>query len=134
MERINKVELLKLLSEFKLPKDEYWLLSSSALVLRGIYPDAGDLDVAVTDIGLELLKVNYDLKPKDNGWYQVSENIECVCDGPKECLKYQPEYIDGYYVQNIQEYCEYLRNSSREKDKLRIPLVEKYVEEIKDVK
>ena len=134
MERMNKAELLKLLSELKLPKEEYWILSSAALVLRDIYPDAGDLDMAVTDRGLEILKVNYDLKPKNNGWYQVSDNIECVPNGPMEKLRYQPEYVDGYYVQNINEYYEYLRSSTREKDKLRIPIVEHYIEERKEVK
>ena len=133
MGRMNKVELLKLLSELKLPKEEYWILSSAALVLREIYPDAGDLDIAVTDKGLEILKVNYDLKYKERGWYQVSDTIECVCDGPMENLKYQPEYVDGYYVQNIIEYYEYLKTSTREKDKIRIPLVEKYIND-RDVK
>ena len=131
MERMNKVELLKLLSTLKLSKDEFWILSSSSLVLRGIYPDAGDLDIAVTDKGLEELSVNYELKPEGKGWYQVTENIECVCDGPKDKLKYPPEFVEGYYVQNINEYLEYLRGSTREKDKIRIPLVEKYIKEIR---
>ena len=125
--RMNKIELLELLSTLKISKSEFWLLSSSALVLRGIYPDAGDLDIAVTDKGLEELKLNYDLKAKGNDWYTVNDKIECVCDGPIEHLKYQPEFIDGYYVQNINEYLEYLYVSTREKDKLRIPLVENYI-------
>jgi len=85
--RMNKIELLELLSTLKISKSEFWLLSSSALVLRGIYPDAGDLDIAVTDKGLEELKLNYDLKAKGNDWYTVNDKIECVCDGPIEHLK-----------------------------------------------
>ena len=125
--RMNKIELLELLSTLKLSKSEFWLLSSSALVLRDIYPDAGNLDIAVTDKGLEELKLNYDLRPKENGWYIVTDKIECVCDGPIEKLKYQPEFVDGYYVQNINEYLEYLHSSTREKDKIRIALVEDYI-------
>ena len=125
--RMNKIELLELLSTLKLSKSEFWLLSSSALVLRDIYPDAGNLDIAVTDKGLEELKLNYDLRPKENGWYIVTDKIECVCDGPIEELKYQPEFVDGYYVQNINEYLEYLHSSTREKDKIRIALVEDYI-------
>jgi len=131
MNRMNRNELLELLSTLKISKEDFWLLSSSALVIRNIYPDAGDLDIAVTDKGLEELKINYDLKPNSNGWYMVTDKIECVCDGPKENLKYQPEYVDGYYVQNINEYLEYLEKSSREKDKLRIPLVKEYIEKSK---
>ena len=45
----------------------------------------------------------------------------------KEKLKYQPEKVGEFYVQNIYEYLEYLKGSEREKDKLRIQLVEEYI-------
>ena len=121
--RMNKEELLELLKTLKINKEEFWILSSSALVLRDLFPDAGDLDIAVTDIGLEQLKQNYNLKQKENGWYIVTDKIECVCDGPKEKLKYQPELLENYYVQNLEEYYNYLLNSNREKDKQRIDIV-----------
>jgi len=78
--RMNKEELVKLIESLKLDKNEYWILSSGALVLRGIYPDAGDLDIAVTEKGLKELKGNYNLKKKENGWYIVNDKIECVLD------------------------------------------------------
>ena len=49
--RMNKEELIKLIESLKLDKNEYWVLSSGALVIRGIYSDAGDLDIAVTEKG-----------------------------------------------------------------------------------
>jgi len=125
--RMTKNELLELLKNLKIDKEEFWVLSSGALVLRGIYPDAGDLDIAVTNKGLEELKKNYNLIPKENGWFIVTDKIECVCDGEKEQLKYKPEKIGDYYVQNIDEYLEYLSNSEREKDKLRIQIVKEYI-------
>ena len=54
--RMNKEELIELLESLKLDKNEFWILSSGALVMRGIYPDAGYLDIAVTEKGLEELK------------------------------------------------------------------------------
>lgn len=125
--RMNKDELLELLDSLKLDREKFWILSSANLVLRGIYPDAGDLDIAVTNEGLEELKKNYPLKQKENGWYIVNDKIECVCDGKKENLKYQPERMGEYYLQNINEYLDYLRKSTREKDKKRILIVEKYI-------
>lgn len=128
--RMNKEELINLLKTLKISKEEFWILSSGALVLRGIYPDAGDLDIAVTNKGMEELKKNYRLIPKECGlgqFYKVTENIECVCDGDKENLEFQPEKIGDYYVQNIYQYLNFLKNSEREKDKKRIPLVEKYI-------
>ena len=125
--RMNKNELLKLLELLKIDTEEFWILSSSSLVLREIYPDAGDLDIAVTDKGLEQLKKNYNLKYKENGWFIVTDKIEGVCERSKDKSKYQPEKIGKYYVQNINEYYNYLLNSNREKDKLRIPIVENYI-------
>lgn len=45
---MKKDELLELIKTLKIDKEEFWVLSSGALVLREIYPDAGDLDIAVT--------------------------------------------------------------------------------------
>jgi len=131
-ERMNKEELIKLMKSLKIHKEEFWVLSSGALVLRDIYEDAGDLDIAVTFKGLEQLKENYNLIEKQNGWYIVNDKVECVCDGKIEDLKYKPEELGcGYYVQSIFEYLEYLKSSSREKDMKRIPLVESYIEKLK---
>lgn len=128
-DRMNKKQLLELLNSLKISKEEFWVLSSGALVLRGIYPNAGDLDIAVTDKGLEELKKNYNLIPKSNGFYIVNDKVECVCDGSKEKLKYYPEEVEGYSVQNIRDYLEYLESSEREKDKKRISLVKQYIKE-----
>lgn len=131
-ERMNKEDLIKLMNTLKIDKEEFWVLSSGALVLRDIYEDAGDLDIAVTFKGLEQLKENYNLIEKENGWYIVNDKVECVCDGNIEDLKYKPEELEcGYYAQNIFEYLEYLKSSSREKDMKRIPLVESYIEKLK---
>jgi len=132
--RMKKDELLKLIENLKIDKNEFWILSSGALVLRGIYDDAGDLDIAVTNKGLEELKKNYNLIRKENGWYIVNDEVECVCDGDKDKLKYKPEYNGEYYLQNINEYYEYLKQSSRDKDKVRIPIVENYIKNKIDFK
>ena len=127
MDRMNKEQLLSLIKSIKLDSTEFWLLSSSALVMRGIFPNAGDLDIAVTEKGLAQLKQNYNLTPKGDGFYTVTDNVECVCDGAIDKLAYKPELIDGYLCQNIYEYLNYLKSSTRAKDKLRIPIVETYI-------
>lgn len=126
--RMNKEELLFLLETLKIDVEEFWVLSSGALVLRDIYPDAGDLDIAVTVKGLEQLKRIFNLKQKENGWYIVSDKIECACFSINE--EFKPEKFGKYYLQNINEYYNYLLNSEREKDKARISLVKKYVDTI----
>lgn len=124
IKRMNKSELIGLLNTLKIDKEEFWVLSSGALVLREIYETAGDLDIAVIFKGLEQLKENYSLKEKGNGWYIVNDKVECVCDGNIESLKYKPEKLDcGYF--------EYLNSSIREKDIERIPIVKHYIKKLK---
>lgn len=121
---MNRKELEELISALKIEKSEYWILSSAALVLRGIYEYAADLDIAVTKKGLKELKENYDLVQKENGWYIVNDKVECVLD-TKEPGKI--ENYENYYLQDIYEYYDFIKNSDREKDKKRIPLVENYI-------
>ncbi len=122
--RMNKEELINLIESLKIDKDEYWILSSGALVIRGVYPDAGDLDIAVTEKGLEELKSNYNLKEKENGWYIVNDKVECVLE-TKETWKI--EKFGKYNLQSIEKYYDFLKKSNRKKDKERIPLIEEYM-------
>ena len=122
--RMNKEELLELIEMLEIDKNEFWVLSSGALVLRGIYPDAGDLDIAVTQKGLDELKEKYNLKQKENGWYIVTDKVECVLDTKEE---WKIEEQDGIFLQAIKDYYQYLLKSNREKDKARIPLVESFM-------
>lgn len=121
---MNKKELKKLLSELKIDKEEFWILSSSALVLRDILSKANDLDIAVTEEGFRQLNENYNIIKKDNGMYQVLENVECFIDTKED---WKIEKHQNYNLENIEKYYKYLLQSKREKDILRIPIVEKYI-------
>ena len=79
-EKMNKEELIELIKSLPLDKEDFIILSSTQLTLRGILDTAGDLDIAVTEKGLEKLKQKYDLIPKNNGWFIVSNKIECILD------------------------------------------------------
>jgi len=127
--RMKKDELEKLIDSLKINRNEFWILSSSALVLRDIYPDAGDLDIAVTQKGLEELKCNYELKEKQKGWYIVTDNIECVLANKED---WEIEKFGKYNLESIENYYTYLQHSQREKDRLRIPIVEEYIKSRKD--
>ena len=77
---MNKEELKQLINNLKIDKEEFWILSSSALVLRDLLPKANDLDIAVTEEGFRQLNENYNIIRKENGMYQVLENVECFID------------------------------------------------------
>ena len=78
--RMTKPELLELIESLNLDYDKFWILSSSALVLRELFDTAGDLDIAVTEEGLAELKNKFNLIQKLNGWYIVKDKVECVLD------------------------------------------------------
>ena len=120
---MKKIELINLIDSMCLDKNEFVVLSSGALVLRGIMDNAVDLDIAVTSTGLEHLKEKYNLIKKDNGFYKVTDDIECVQDN----MEGKKELLGNYYVQDINNYLEFLKRSNREKDKIRIRLVEEYI-------
>lgn len=126
--RMNKEELLELLQSLKIDRNEFWVLSSSALVLRGLFDSAGDLDIAVTEKCLEQLKVNYDLHQKENGWYIVNDKVECVLDTLEE---WKIERYNGYNLESLDKYMMYLKTSTREKDKIRYEIVSKALKKTK---
>ena len=123
--RMNKEEILELVESLKVDKNEFFILSTSALVIRGLFSDAGDLDIAITEKGLEQLKVNFDLKPKGNGWYIVSDKIECIVDTMNDD---KVEKYGDYYLQSLTKYFEFLEESNREKDKEKHKIIKKELE------
>lgn len=117
---MKKIELLKLVDDLKLDKKDFWVLSSGSLVIRELLEEANDLDIAVTKEGLEKLKETFNLKQKENGWYIVSDDIECVED---EFESFKVEDYEGVNLQNLEVYYEYLKTSTREKDKMKYLIV-----------
>ncbi len=120
---MNKKDLIELIKTLKIDIEDFTVLSSGALVLREIHDMANDLDIAVSKKGLEQLKLQFYLTQKENGWYIVNDKIECVLDNMLD----KREKLDGYYLQDINDYLKYLEESNREKDKIRIPKVKKYI-------
>ena len=119
---MNKKEIIDLLEQLNIPKEEYVILSSSALVIRGIYDKAGDIDLAVTQKGLNMLNKQFKLIDKGNNWFTVNDKIECVLDETVKKEKY-----GEYYLQDIIQYYEFVKSRNREKDKLRLPILEEYI-------
>ena len=122
---MNKIQVLKLLNDLKISKDKYVILSSASLVIREIYEECGDIDIAVSLDGFEELKRNYDLIDKGNNWYKISDDIECVV-GSKNLKK---EKYNEFYLQDIHQYYDFVKSKNREKDKERISILEKYIKE-----
>ena len=122
---MNRIQVLKLLNDLKISKDKYVILSSASLVIRDIYEECGDIDIAVSLDGFEELKRNYDLIDKGNNWYKISDDIECVV----ESKNLKKEKYNEFYLQDIHQYYDFVKSKNREKDKERISILEKYIKE-----
>ena len=119
---MNKKEIINLIESLEIDYNEFWVLSTSALVLRNLYDSANDLDICVTEKGLKQLKEKYNLKKKDNGWYIVSDKIECILSIKDD---YKVEKVGKYNLQSLQDYFDYLDKTKREKDKEKYKIVKK---------
>ena len=122
MDRMSKEELIKLIESLGIDNEEFMILSSSSLVMRDLFESAGDLDIAVTKKGLEQLKEKFDVVNTHDDWYQVNERCECVLD---DHLEDKREKVGNYYLQDLEYYRNFLVNSSRPKDKIRLEIVNK---------
>ena len=122
LDRLDKKEIEKVIKDLDIPKEDFYVLSSGSLVLRGLFKDAGDLDICISKKGLELLKNKFNLKKKENGFYIVNDKVECVVEDLNE-RRYDD--FGNYNLQNLEEYYDYLITSKGEKDKIRLEIVKK---------
>lgn len=126
MDRMKKEELIELIKSLNIDNNEFWILSSSALVLRDLFPDAGDLDIAVTEEGLRQLKQRFNLRQKENGWYIVNDRVECTLDIKED---WKTEKLGDYNLESLDKYFDYLKTSTREKDRIKYQIVKEQLEE-----
>ena len=122
MDRMNKEELIKFIESLGIDSEEFIILSSSSLVMRDLFESAGDLDIAVTKKGLDQLKEKFNVVNTHDDWYQVNERCECVLDDDLESKR---EKVGNYYLQDLNYYRNFLVNSDRPKDKIRLEIVDK---------
>ena len=115
---MNKEKIINEINKLNLSKGEFWVLGSSALVLRGIIDYANDIDLAITaklyeDLikknGLTYLGVNHDSK-----WYKINDCIECCIEEPD---KDKVEFVEPFNLINLEYYYDnFIKNRIREKD------------------
>lgn len=127
---MNKEELLKLLESLKLPKTEYYILSSGSMLLYGLREIARDLDLCVSNELFEQLKEKYNLKESDKneyGFYHISKDIEIV---PNKKKDFKMEYKDGYPVEKLETILAFKEKRNAPKDQKDIENIKRYLKEI----
>ena len=122
---MNKETIINKINMLDLDKNDFYVLGSASLVLRGIIETANDIDLAITN---ETYLKNKDkliyLGDNHNSkWYKINEEIECCVE---ELSDEKVDSGEPFNLINLKYYYNnYIKDSNREKDKLKKVLIEK---------
>lgn len=124
---MNKEKIIEVLNNYNLTKEEYIVIASAALVLRGIKDEAKDIDITVSPKLKEYLLQNYDCKLKSNQDIEVY-NIDNTIDfSTYNYGKINYDLIDNLKVQNLNEIIAFKKKLNRSKDIEDIRLINNYL-------
>ena len=121
-----KEELFKLAASIDLPKEEFCIISGGALVAHGLREQTNDLDIDITQKGLEILKKKFNIKliNEEKKQYKVTDEIECFL---VDKLESDIVYIDNYPCESLISIYNFKKRINREKDQADILAIEKYL-------
>ncbi len=124
---MNKETIIKKINMLELDKNDFYVLGSASLVLRGIIDTANDIDLAITNETYlkNKSKLIYLGDNHNSKWYKINEEIECCVE------ELSDEKVDSGEPFNLIDleyyYNNYIKDSNREKDKFKKALIEKII-------
>lgn len=126
---INKEQIEALLNKYLLNKNEFIVLSGSALVLYGIKDETHDIDVSVSKEYFEFLLETYKCEIEK---YDVKNNvyvyyIDNVINFSTNYYDVDYNVINGFKIQTIESILELKESLNREKDKKDIVKIKRYL-------
>ena len=125
---MNKDDILKILNDYKLDKEEILILSGASMVINGVKEKTNDIDIAVSKKYEEELLKTYDCDLKE-----ISNGNSVYCIDKK--IEFSTNYYDfaynikyGYKFQKLEEIIKLKQFLNRDKDKMDIMLIKDYLE------
>ena len=123
---MDKEKIENIIDELGFDKNEFWVLGSAALVLRGIIDQANDVDLAITPSLYEKLINNCELTylgtNHDSKWYKINDFIECCVE---EYSEEKVEISEPFNLLDLRYYYEnFIKDSTREKDREKKAILE----------
>ena len=122
---MNRQDIIKRLNSFPYSKDEYWVITGSAMVLYGIREMTHDIDMGCTPrMADQLEKDGYvpTLTESGNRKFSIGDDIEIF-----ENWKYgSVERIDDIPVLSLDGLIEMKKSLGRDKDYRDIALIEEF--------
>ena len=130
---MNREQLLDLLKELNLPKDEYYVLSGASLVIRGIREQASDLDLCISKELFEQIKDKYNLtedKKNECGFYHINDSLEVVVN---EKENFNMEVCEPYNLEDLNTILEFKIKRNKPKDQVDIERIQEYLKMYKNI-
>lgn len=123
-----KEDILNMLKELNFPKDEFYIVGGSSLVMRGIREIAGDLDLCISTELFNNIKEKYNLtdeKRNECGFYKINDDLEVVVN---EKYEFDMEEGELYNLENINTILNFKLKRNAQKDQKDIENIKKYIE------
>ena len=122
---MNKQDIINRLNKFPYSKDEYWVITGSAMVLYGIREKTHDIDMGCSSLMADQLeKDGYvpSLTESGNRKFNIGEDIEIFENWKFDTI----ERIDDIPVISLKGLIEMKKDLGREKDFRDIVLIEEF--------
>ena len=123
---MDRQEILDRLMAFPYERDEYWLITGSAMVMYGIKEQAGDIDLGCSVKMADLLESDgylYGRTKDGNRWFKVGESIEVF----ESWLYGSTIKMEGFRVISLNGLIEMKEKIGREKDLRDIGLIRSFL-------
>ena len=112
---MNRREITEALAAFPYDRGAYWVVAGAAMVLYGIRPETGDVDLGCSKALADRLEADgYLYRTRDDGtrWFRYGTDIEIF----EEWLYDRTETVGGFRVISIEGLIEMKMALGREKD------------------
>ena len=123
---MDRQEILNRLMAFPYDRDEYWVITGSAMVMYGIKEQAGDIDLGCSVKMADLLESDgylYGRTKDGNRWFKVGESIEIF----ESWLYGSTIKMEGFRVISLNGLIEMKEKIGREKDFKDIALIKSFL-------
>ena len=120
---MNKQDIINRLNSFPYSKDEYWVITGSAMVLYGIRENTHDIDMGCSSLMADQLEKDryvFTLTESGNRKFSIGEDIEIFENWLFDTI----ERIDDIPVISLKGLIEMKKDLGREKDFRDIALIE----------
>ena len=123
---MDKQEIINRLKEFPYSRDEYWVITGSAMVLYGIREKTHDIDMGCTSAMADQLEADgysYQLTESGNRKFNYGDDIEIF----ENWLCGSIEHVEEIPVISIDGLIEMKKELGREKDFRDIALIKEFI-------